>query len=220
MTTPPASSQSLVQLPGREGRSGQPLETSHPVMEGRCPLFSFPHRQENWAWLVLLLTPACVYGTEAAVLLCCHVLSAQRQGLLLWSTTLTSVLPHSRLSAPLSKVLSPSASHLDPTATTGAIESMAHGMPVVLCPWEPGTGANPLPWTKPASSFRALQPRDAQHPALLPRSSGGGCLPAVQTQWAGLGASQGRSAWTQFSSRMSGDWNSWPRRYASRPSPE
>lgn len=152
MTTPPASSQSLVQLPGREGRSGQPLETSHPVMEGRCPLFSFPHRQENWAWLVLLLTPACVYGTEAAVLLCCHVLSAQRQGLLLWSTTLTSVLPHSRLSAPLSKVLSPSASHLDPTATTGAIESMAHGMPVVLCPWEPGTGANPLPWTKPASS--------------------------------------------------------------------
>lgn len=152
MTTPPASSQSLVQLPGREGRSGQPLETSHPVMEGRCPLFSFPHRQENWAWLVLLLTPACVYGTEATVLLCCHVLSAQRQGLLLWSTTLTSVLPHSRLSAPLSKVLSPSASHLDPTATTGAIESMAHGMPVVLCPWEPGTGANPLPWTKPASS--------------------------------------------------------------------
>lgn len=89
-----------------------------------------------------------------------------------------------------------------------------------LCPWEPGTGADPLPWTKPASSFRALQPRDAQHPALLPRASGGGCLPAVQTRWAGLGASQGRSAWTQFSSRMSGDWNSWPRRYASRPSPE
>lgn len=130
---PPASSQSLVQLPWREGRRGQPLETSHPVIEGRCPLFSFPHLQENWAWLVLLLTPASGYGTEAAVLLSCHVSSAQRQGLLLWSTTLTSVLPHCRLSAPLSKVQSPSASHLDPTATTGAIESMAHGMPVVTC---------------------------------------------------------------------------------------
>lgn len=94
----------------------------------------------------------------------------------------------------------------------GPLQACSH-----WCPWEPGTGAVPPPWPKPASSFHALQPRDAQHPALLPGVSGGGGLPAVDSRWAGLGARQGRRAWTQFSSRMSGDWNSWPRRYTSRP---
>lgn len=120
--------------------------------------------------------------------------------------------------APLSKVLSPSASHLDPTATTGPLESVAHCRPVVTgVHGNRGQEQSHPPWPKPASSFHALQPRDAQHPALLPGVSGGGGLPAVDSRWAGLGARQGRRAWTQFSSRMSGDWNSWPRRYTSRP---
>lgn len=127
VTTPAASSQLLVQLSGGGGR---PLQTSHPVMEGRCPFLSFPHLQENWAWLVFLLTPSMYVWdrSHCPIVLSC-VSSGTGPAALVQDTSLcpTTQPPP----APLSKVLSPSASHLDPTATTGALESVAHCRPVV-----------------------------------------------------------------------------------------
>lgn len=112
------------------GGGGRPLQTSHPVMEGRCPFLSFPHLQENWAWLVFLLTPSmCVWDRSHCPIVLSCVSSGTGPAALVQDTSLcpTTQPPP----APLSKVLSPSASHLDPTATTGALESVAHCRPVV-----------------------------------------------------------------------------------------